>query len=273
MPAITIPTLDTDPYLCLDFELPGTQQQPFHLVEFDVVENTTRVGYAGGYCCHSLQGVRLKLGLWRDAWQCKQCLAAGVAGGAGVGRAGIFAPHTCLTLCLPCLFPAHAHQGPSQDRYVHHAVVYNCTSRPPTFGNGTYSCLGTLDNCSTFVLVSATPGHTTYLPPAAGYRMGVGAMRYVVLQVRRARVVAGPYKWGSGMVLGVQVSGPCNVARHMGSGVAFRITTAGGTAMASAALLLLTHITLSHLCGRADPLQQCAARPRPGGQLRLSGEM
>ena len=186
MPAITIPTLDTDPYLCLDFELPGTQQQPFHLVEFDVVENTTRVGYAGGYLRQSLQDVEFKLGSDRDA---AQLWSGRRRRGRGRECSHSHAPHYLHTY-IPIHFSLPA-QGPSQDRYVHHAVVYNCTSCPPTFGNGTYSCLGTLEYCSTFVLVSATQGATTYLPLAAGYRIGVGAMRYVVLQVRRARVAAG----------------------------------------------------------------------------------
>lgn len=43
MPSLPIPTNDTDPYVCLDFELPGTLEQPFHLTEYVITENTTGV--------------------------------------------------------------------------------------------------------------------------------------------------------------------------------------------------------------------------------------
>ena len=60
----------------------------------------------------------------------------------------------------------------------------NFTSRPPTLGHGPYECYNTPSMCSTFTLVGTHGGTArTILPEAAGYRMGVGAMRYVTMQV------------------------------------------------------------------------------------------
>jgi len=67
--------------------------------------------------------------------------------------------------------------------HVHHMLLFSCTSRPKSFGNGTYRCDGMPAECLSFV-VTWTPGTGRIsFPPEAGFLMGPGGFEYAALQM------------------------------------------------------------------------------------------
>lgn len=100
-------------------------------------------------------------------------------------------PYVCYDLLLPTDQAYHITSyeavintsGGSQSNYVHHMLLFICSGAPSTFGQRPYDCTTAENSCNVITLEAASKPFVYPMPPDAGFRIGLGGMSYVVLQV------------------------------------------------------------------------------------------